>query len=436
MGAIIQSVDEDGIGRAVGLEPGDEILAVDGHSLRDVIDYRFHLASEEVTVLVRKAGGEMLEIEIEKDLDDGLGVEFGSPLFDGLMECNNHCVFCFVNQMPSDARASTLLYDDDYRLSFLDGNFVTLSNVRDEDVERILRMRLSPLYVSVHCVDPSVRRQLFRSKEASRGLEVLWRLLDGGITVHTQVVMAPGLNDGHVLADTVEALAARHPRVASLGIVPVGLTSHRSREPRIEPVCGDLARQTLGCIHQWQARFLHTIGTRFCFGADELYLLAGLPIPAGREYEDYPQVENGIGMCGLFRDELRRSMKRRGQGLHEGPHYTALTGTSAAPFLREVLDSVGLGGRLEVVAVPNRYLGETVTVAGLMAGEDLWQTIREHGGGSYLLPEVCVSAEGLLIDGLRLAELQRRVERLGGTLDVVEDAAGLVRLLRRRGDAT
>jgi len=142
LGAIIQSVDEDGIGRAVGLEPGDEILAVDGHSLRDVIDYRFHLASEEVTVLVRKAGGEMLEIEIEKDLDDGLGVEFGSPLFDGLMECNNHCVFCFVNQMPSDARASTLLYDDDYRLSFLDGNFVTLSNVSDEDVERILRLGL------------------------------------------------------------------------------------------------------------------------------------------------------------------------------------------------------------------------------------------------------------------------------------------------------
>jgi putative radical SAM enzyme (TIGR03279 family) len=337
--------------------------------------------------------------------------------------------------MPPGARASTLLYDDDYRLSFLEGNFVTLSNLDQGDVDRILAMRLSPLYVSVHSTDLKVRLHLFRSRHSARGLETLWRLLDGGITVHAQIVMVPGLNDGDALAQTVDDLAKCYPRVASVGVVPVGLTAHRAGQPEVAPVSPDLARQTLACMGQWQDRFRRSLGTRFCFAADELYLRAAERLPSAREYEGFPQRENGIGLCALFRSEFERAVGR-GRAKKPGSSHVILTGISAAPFLREVIDSSGLGSALEIVPVENRYLGETVTVAGLLAGEDLWEAIRVRGSGSYLIPAVCVNASGLLIDDLPLLELRRRVEGIGGRLRVVADAAGLVRLVRERCEGT
>lgn len=434
MGGIVDSVEPGGIAEDIGLEPGDEIESIDGQPLRDLIDYRFGLAAEEISLLIRKAGGEMLEVEIEKDVDDGLGIEFESPVFDGLRECNNNCMFCFVNQMPPGARDSTLLYDDDYRLSFLDGNFITLTNLNDDDVERILGLRLSPLYVSVHSTNPDVRVKLFRSRHSGRGLEVLWRLVEGGIEIHTQVVMVCGLNDGDVLERTVRDLVDRHPGIASLGIVPVGLTSHREKQPEIEPVSPELARQTIEAVHEWQQGFLNRLGTRFCYAADELYLHAGVPLPPMVEYEDFPQRENGIGICRLLEEELRLAVEEARGDLDDGPHYTAITGHSAGPFLRGVLDSCGLDGRIEVMPVANRHLGETVTVAGLLAGEDVWSAMEERGVSRYLVPSVALNRDDLFIDGLAVGELRERARRIGAEVYVVEDAPDLVRLLEASKD--
>lgn len=425
MEARIVSVQIGGIGDELGLEPGDAIVEIDGTTPRDLIDYRYALAEECVLVSVRKASGELLEFEIEKDPDEGLGVGFESPLFDGLRECNNRCVFCFVDQMPKGVRRSTLLHDDDYRLSFLGGNFVTLTNLEEEDFARILSLRLSPLYASIHATDPDVRRRLFRSKNADRALPALERLLAGGITVHTQVVVVPGLNDGAALERTVRDLAALHPGVASLGIVPVGLTAHRERLPELPAVGPTEATAILDAIEVWQREFRRRLGTRFCFAADELYLAAERPLPAVREYEDFPQLENGIGLCASFRQEFLRAARNLVPQCVTRIH----TGVSAAPFLRGLLAEAGLEGAVEVRAVANRWLGESVTVAGLLAGRDVAGSLAEPGAELHLVPAIALDAEERFLDDIPLGSLAPAT----GRLLAIGSARELARAIRKGG---
>jgi putative radical SAM enzyme (TIGR03279 family) len=424
-------VDPDGTGAEIGLRPGDEVVAIDGHPLRDEVDYRYAVAEERVVLLVRNSDGAIREIEVEKDIDDALGIAFREPLFDGVRECDNRCIFCFVDQMPPDARATTRIYDDDYRLSFLNGNFVTLTNLSGGDVARILSQRLSPLYVSVHATDPAVRRRLFRSPHAERGMEVLRELVAGGITVHAQIVLVPGRNDGAVLEGTVADLAALHPGVASVAVVPVGLTAHREGLPRVAPVSGALAREVLDSIGAWRVGFLSRLGTRFCFAADELYVLAERPFPAARDYEDYPQVENGVGLCVPFVAELRRALKGISAPRPTAGRVTVLTGRSAAPVLERVLTAAGILGPVAVRALANTYLGESVTVAGLLAGRDVMGAAREIEGPLAVVPAVALSDHGEFIDGVSLPEAENAARAANHQLVLADGARELAAIIRR-----
>jgi len=499
LGGVILSVDPGGTGAELGLRPGDEVISVGGVPLRDEIDYRYAVAEEEVVLVVRRTSCETIEYEVEKDIDDALGVAFAGPVFDGVRECNNRCVFCFVDQMPPGARRSTLVHDDDYRLSFLGGNFVTLTNLADAEIERIVTQRLSPLYVSIHAVDPQVRRRLFRSRHAHCGIEVLERLLAAGIRVHAQIVMVPGYNDGLALDETVGYLAARHPGVRSVGIVPVGLTAHRAGLAPLEPVSSELAGATLAQVRRWQGELLPRLGTRFCFAADELYLRAVEPFPPEAEYEDCPQEENGIGLCVPFLTELRRGLTgaptgsrpdslsgrpsarlaisrrvrhspprspaapattpsplaerangpERGEwprgeavGRHaarqRGAHeqIVILSGTGAGPLIADVIHSCGLDASVRVLALANTYLGPSVTVAGLLAGRDLIAAVRAAGPALFVCPSVALNDEGLFLDDVSLEELRACARAVGGRLEPAGSALELAELLRKGCDET
>lgn len=422
---IIALVCPGSTGEELGLAAGDAIVSVDGRELMDEVDYRIAVAGERAVLRVRKAGGATVEYEVEKDWDDTLGIVFESPVFDGVRVCNNRCVFCFVDQMPPDARHGTCIRDDDYRLSFLSANFVTLSNLDDRDLQRITAQRLSPLYVSVHSTDPEVRRRLFRSGNADRGLEAMYELLEAGIEIHAQIVIVPGYNDGPALQRTVADLAPLHPGLASVGIVPVGLTAHRAGLPPLQPVSPDLAADVVRSVARWQQGFLPRLRTRFCWAADELYLKAGIPLPRPDEYEDYPQQENGVGLCVPFLAELKSALRRA----TPGGRAQVLTGELVAPLLRLAFAEAGWSHAVEVTPIENTYLGRSVTVAGLVPGRGVEAAVQAPAFDVHVLPSVAVNDDGLFIDNYPVAELRPA----SGRLALAANAAELVEAISTGG---
>lgn len=426
MGGIVAAVEDGSIAAELELCPGDEVVAIDGHLLRDLIDYRFYSSEPHIEVLVRRAAGEVL-FEIDKDWSEDLGLHFTCPVFDGVRECNNRCAFCFVDQAAPAMRESVLLHDDDYRLSFLAGNFVTLTNLSEDDLRRIIEWRLSPLYVSVHATDPEARARVFRSPHHETGLTNLRRLADAGIDLHCQIVLCPGINDGVVLESTVRDLAALHPRVQSLGVVPVGLTAFRQGLTPLRPVGPAEAREVLDVIDLLQRELYPRLGTRFVFAADELYLQAGREFPSLEAYEGLPQAENGIGLCRPFFDELAPVLSRLG-GV-EGPR-AIVTGVAAAPLFHEAL-SVLPPGTVDVLAVENRYLGPSVTVAGLIAGQDLLTTLERTGWdrrpGGILIPAAALNDDDLFIDSVPLAWVRERTVACIHVTGTPEDVGAALR---------
>jgi putative radical SAM enzyme (TIGR03279 family) len=402
----------------VGIVPGDRIVEIDGQPLGDLIDYYYQAAQDELTLRVIKSNGEEWVVDLERVPGRALGIDFDDPLFDGLRRCRNRCVFCFLEQMPKGLRPSLYLRDDDYRLSFLHGNFITLSNLTAEDLDRIVRLRLSPLYVSVHATDPAARRRLMRAALAGDVLGQLRRLVGGGIALHTQIVLCPGLNDGEVLNRTVEDLAALWPGVASVGVVPVGLTAHREGLPFIHPVTREQAAEVIAQVGAWRRRLAERGITDLLFLADEFYVLAGRTVPAKREYAGFPQLENGIGLIRRFLDDFRRS-KRRWPARVAPRRVTVVTGASAfdvinraAGQLSETID----GLRVDVLRVTNQFFGPAVTVAGLLSGRDIGATLAAAGpdrlGDEVLVPAAAVREEdGRFLDDLTPEDLAGSIGR-------------------------
>ena len=404
-GARIATVTAGSIAAQVGLRAGDVLLEVNGAAVTDYIAYRFAIADEEVVLTVAR-GDEEWEIEIEKDADEELGLGFACDVFDGMRRCRNNCVFCFERQMPAGMRASLQVRDDDFRLSFIHGNFITLTNLRRGEMARIIREHLSPLYVSIHATDPAVRRQLLRNRRAPDIRAQLRRLGAGGITVHGQIVLCPGWNDGEVLARTLDELAALYPTVLSVGIVPVGLTAHRPAGPAVRAVTPEDAAAVLETVAARQAENRTRLGTRQVFLADEFYLAGGQPLPPAAAYEGFPQRENGIGLSRLFLDEL--AALRWPARLPVGP-VTLVTGMLAAPLLEQLaacLREHGVDAR--VIAVPNTFYGGGVTVAGLLTGHDLQAALAGRDlGQAVILPAATLNADGILLDDITPAELER-----------------------------
>lgn len=438
-----------------GITAGDEIRSLNGTVPRDIIEYR--LVTDEPTVEIELTrGGLAFEITVEKAAGVPLGAEVSSALFDRVRTCDNHCEFCFIYQLPKKMRKSLYVKDDDYRLSFLYGNFTTLTRFTELDLERVVTERLSPLYVSIHATDPDIRARMLRNRRGATSLRWLRALLDNGIEVHGQVVVCPGINDGWIFADTLGGVLERFPDLASVGVVPLGV-SRFSSESSMRAHHVDEARAVLEIVHEYQMTFLELVGHRMVYASDELYLAADLPFPAFGEYGDFVQHENGIGMSRLFRETFNgRSTSTeatRGgffasidgapalgyRAVRQGPDFvgepvqirqrtrapevTILTGLYGSRVLRPVLAEAGLEG-VEILAVENEFFGGNIAVAGLLTGEDLCRTLAGRSSDRrYLLPDVCLS-EGRFLDDMTPADLPVPVEIVETTGQALARALG------------
>jgi putative radical SAM enzyme (TIGR03279 family) len=434
---------------AAGVRVGDTICSMNGRSPRDVIEFQV-LSDEEVVELELERGGLLLEVTVKKHAGEPLGVEVSSPVFDKVRTCDNHCAFCFIYQLPKGLRRSLYVKDDDYRLSFLYGNFTTLTRFTELDLERVVTERLSPLNVSIHTTDPDLRAKMLRNRRGATSLRWLRQLLDHGIEVHGQIVVCPGVNDGAALHETFAGILERFPELASVSVVPLGVSRY-SREPELRCHSKAEAVAVVEATQEWQARFKAALGRRVLGAADEYYLLADLPFPKAETYEGFPQHENGVGMAASFAASFasRRMVLRRQSGFFQavdaapafgyrslralpgsswsspqatGATPTLITGTYGARVLRPLLDAHGYGA-VEIVAVENDFFGGNVAVAGLLSGADVGRALsRLPEGGRYLLPDVCLS-KGRFLDGVAVEDLPRPVE-------VVEtDGAALRRVL-------
>ena len=423
---MVASVRPRTVAAEAGLVAGDRILTINGRPLRDAIDFQFYGAEDRLELRVEREGGRRA-LRLRRRPGAALGLELEAPRPGDIATCANKCVFCFIHQLPRGMRRSLYVKDDDFRLSFLHGNYITLSDLDEPSFERILAQRLSPLYVSVHATDPELRwRLLGRPKHSVDILPRLERLAKAGIRVHAQIVLCPDWNDGAHLERSVRELAPLHPQVATTAIVPVGLTRHRERLPSLRTLTDDEARALVDTVAGWQARFLDTLDTRFVFLGDEVYLQAGRPLPCAEAYEGFPIAEDGVGLVRRFEDGFARARARRRAGVG-GPRVTVVSGALYAPRLAGLLADVP-GAR--VTAVPNAFFGGTVAVAGLLTGQDIQRHLATLGdlGDAVLVPAVALrDGDGVFLDDLTPADLARA---LGVPVTPVEsDAAALLRAL-------
>jgi len=403
--------------QTAGMRAGDRLVSLNGQPVRDIIDYRFHSAEHEVEVVFLR-GNEMRQAIVEKEIDEPLGLDFAEELFDGVRTCDNCCVFCFVHQLPRGMRKSLYIRDDDYRLSFLHGNFITLASETEEDIRRIINQRLSPLYVSVHTSEERLRRAILRNPRAPEIMPRLTALTSGGIELHTQIVLCPGINDGDQLDRTIGDLAELYPGVRSIAVVPVGLTRHRrapakseSDIPALKPVEVDDARRALEQIRRWQRKLQDRLGRRLVYASDEMYLAAGEAIPSAKMYEGFPQLENGVGIVRRFLDQAVRAAAKLPERLAVSLRVTLITSALAAPFLSRFAARLNRTEGLEVMveAVRNDFFGEMVTVTGLLTGRDIIGQLRGRPlGDALILPTVCLR-DGLFLDDVSIEHLQEEL---------------------------
>ncbi|MCQ2438926.1 MAG: DUF512 domain-containing protein [Oscillospiraceae bacterium] len=381
------------------VEPGDELLAINGNPIHDVLDYKFYAYDELLTLRFRDAG----EIEVEKDEGEDLGLNFEDYLMDNATHCANKCVFCFIDQLPKGLRDTLYFKDDDARLSFLTGNYITCTNLTERELQRICELRVSPLNISVHATDGELRARMLRNRRGAEIMDILRRFADAGIEMECQVVVCPGWNDGAQLQKTMEDLAELYPAVNSVSIVPVGLTCHRQGLTELQPFDAESALATVKQVEAFARVCLERCNTLLFYCSDELYLKAGLEIPPEEDYEGYPQLENGVGLLRLLEEEFRYALENEDE--RPARPFSVATGVSAAPFLQKLCALAGADAR--VYAVENDFLGHTVDVAGLLTGGDLLRQLRGKDLGEFLLiPLVMLRhGEGVFLDDMTVDQL-------------------------------
>ena len=392
----------------MGFQVGDRLLTINGNDVSDILGVRFWSSDSELHLSILRHG-KLLDLYCNKDPDEDLGLILPSMK---VKRCGNRCVFCYVDQLPQGLRTPLYVKDEDYRLSFLHGNYITLTNVKQRDLNRIIKERLSPLYISVHATDPEVRQRLLGSRSPDRILDIMKILYDSGIRMHTQIVICPGWNDGQVLQDTVEDLSRLVPGVQSISLVPVGLTRHRNGLTLLRKLTISEAHDIMKFTKEWQRYFIKRFGMRVIYPSDELFLMTNTRIPGTSYYEDFPQVENGVGLIRNFINELR-SQWRKVPVQVSSVRLTLVTGVLAAPILREkvlprMLKIKGLS--VNIVEVINRLLGDSVTVAGLLSGQDILQTLNQKDvGDAVVLPPDILNVNQLFLDDLSLLDFQKTV---------------------------
>lgn len=402
------------IAEELEMEPGDEVVSVNGQKIEDIFDYHYLMNEEYVEMLIRKPSGEEWLLEIEKEYEEDAGIEFENPLMDEYRSCSNHCVFCFIDQMPKGMRDTLYFKDDDSRLSFLQGNYVTLTNMSDHDIERIIRYHLSPINISFHSTNPELRCKLLHNRFAGDIFEKVQRLYEAGITMNGQIVLCRGLNDGAELERSIHDLSAYMPQLASVSVVPVGLTRFREGLYPLEPFEKEDAKKTLDIIEKWQKALYEKHGTHFIHAGDEWYLLAGRPLPEAERYDGYPQLENGVGMLRLLEQEIAEALGKR-TGDARKHKISIATGRLAATFLRQHIKEIQQkypGVEAAVYEVENEFFGPKITVSGLITGTDLKkQLAKEALGEELLIPcNMLRSGEEVFLDDVTVKELEEALK--------------------------
>jgi len=406
----IINVDDRSPAQRAGIVVGDEIVSVSGHPIRDVLDYKYYTYERNLEIVLDR-GGETCTVQVKKQEGEDLGLDFETYIMDKARSCANNCVFCFIDQLPQGMRDSLYFKDDDLRLSFLLGNYITLTNLSDRDIARIIEMRISPINISVHVTDPELRIKMLGNRRAGRCFELMQRFADARIMMNCQIVCCPGWNDGAVLTQTLEDLKSLFPAVSSVSVVPVGLTGHRAHLCHLEPVDVHKAWDIIQIVTKVGNRCVEEFGTRVFYCGDELYLKAGLPIPDFDHYEDFPQIENGVGMMASMEEEVRRAVESLEEN-NEKMHFSVATGTAAAPFMERMLDLLAQkchNIEYTVYPIENRFFGGGVDVAGLVTGGDIIDQLKGKSLGDRLLITKCMlrAGEDVFLDDIHIADVER-----------------------------
>ena len=417
----ICSVIPDSIADELQIRPQDVVLSINGEELRDIFDYDFLCQATWLELLVRSSSGEEILYEIEKDEDEDLGLRFENGLMDEYRSCRNKCIFCFIDQMPPGMRETLYFKDDDSRLSFLQGNYVTLTNMDEADIERIIRFHLSPINISVHTMNPELRCRMLRNPSAGQVFDKIRRLKEAGIELNGQIVLCRGINDGEELEYSLREFEQYLPELKSVSVVPVGLTRYREHLPKLEPFDRESAGPVIDRIERWQQYYMKKYGTHLVHASDEWYIMAGRELPGEESYDGYLQLENGVGMVRLLTEEVREALESaaKAPGLQDPSsihrHVTIATGRLIAPTLASLMEeisSVFPNVRADVVPITNHFFGELITVSGLITGQDLTAQLQGRDlGEALLLPcNMLRSGENVFLDDMTLDQVEEALQ--------------------------
>ena len=412
-GHVIKAVDTGSIAEELELEPGDEVLSIDGHELEDIFDYEYYVNSESILMTVRKKNGEEWELEIENQYED-LGLTFENGLMSEYRTCRNNCIFCFIDQMPPGMRDTLYFKDDDSRLSFLQGNYVTLTNMSEHDITRIIEFKLAPINISVHTTNPELRCRMLHNRFAGEALSKIDRLYEAGVSMNGQIVLCKGVNDKEELERTISDLSKYLPHMESVSIVPVGVSRFRDGLFPLSPIEKEDAVSVLEIVERWQKKLFKEYGSHFIHASDEFYILAERPMPEETRYDGYIQLENGVGMLRLLETEVKDALKEEG-AVDTTEELSIATGTLAAPFIeqhaRMVCDKFP-GRTIHVYPIVNHFFGEQITVAGLITGQDLIAQLKGKPLGKRLLLPECMfrSGEEVFLDDLTRQDVQNALQ--------------------------
>ena len=420
---LIVKVLKNSIAEELEIEPGDELLTVNNSTIKDYIDYKYQISDDIVYFEIKKKDGEIWELEIEKEYDEDIGIVFENPLMDNIKVCSNKCIFCFIDQMPKGMRKTLYLKDDDTRLSFLYGNFITLTNLSHDEIERIIKYRISPIKVSVHTTDSELRKYMMGNDKDIDILVYLKKLIDAKITVDCQIVLVRDVNDGTQLTKTINDLSSLHPGLRSVAVVPVGLTKHREKLIELKPFDKESATDVVNQVTNLQKNLLKKLGTRFIFIADEFYIQSGNDFPSYEEYEDFDQLENGIGMCRLFKSQVEETVKCIKYKEILKDEITFRTGAAAFELMVELSEIImkKINVKINVVKIINNYFGDRITVSGLTTGKDIIEQLKGKNYKNLILPRNMINDNLVMLDDMVIEDLEKELNTKVEVCDVDGD---------------
>lgn len=420
----ISAIQKGSIAEELGINPGDFLLSINGEVIHDVFDYRFYFADSELTLEIEKSNGESWQFDIEKDEMEDLGLEFVNSLLDEEKSCRNKCVFCFIDQLPRGMRETLYFKDDDARLSFLYGNYITMTNLTDDEIDRIIRYRMSPVNISVHTTNPELRKKMLNNRFAGNVLERIKRFTSAGIVVNSQIVLCPGFNDENELDRTIRDLADLSPELHSISVVPVGLTRFRDGLAQLKPFNKEIAQSIVNQVEGWQDKLLKRYKSRIVYLADEIYIMAGKSLPPYEAYEDFPQIENGVGMVSSLIFEVDEVLNDSGMKLPNNLEKTVSIATGVSVYdhfksIAEKIESHIKGLKINVYPIENTFFGKSITVTGLLTGQDLIKELSDKDLGEMLLLSKNMFRAGttVMLDDVTCDELE---DKLGVKVQLVD----------------